>query len=98
MRMRCIKGEILKEIHLQKGCDHLKLRRFLALFICVVMVVSLAPVTANADEKKEYTVILSPGEGTGNPIVYSANFSEITKTWREARNCEFYLDGESVGF
>ena len=96
--MRCVKGELFKGIRLQKGCDHLKLRRFLALFICVVMVVSLAPVTANADEKKEYTVILSPGEGSGAPIVYSANFGEITKTWRDAGNCDFYTDGKSVGF
>ncbi|MCR5520518.1 MAG: hypothetical protein K6F44_01235 [Lachnospiraceae bacterium] len=76
----------------------MRIKRILALFICVVMAVSLAPITAKADTEKEYTVILSPGEGSGEPIVYSADKSEITKTWRDAGNCEFYLEDGSVGF
>ena len=76
----------------------MRIKRILALFICVVMAVSFAPITAKADTEKEYTVILSPGVGSGEPIVYSANKSEITKTWETAGNCEFYKDGESVGF
>ncbi|MBP5159499.1 MAG: hypothetical protein ILP10_04295 [Lachnospiraceae bacterium] len=77
----------------------MRMKRFLALLICFVMVVSLSPVVANADTEKEYTVILLPGEGTGEPIVYSTNKDEITKGWKTAGNCEFYLDDDgSVGF
>ena len=76
----------------------MRIKRILALFICVVMAVSFAPITAKADTEKEYTVILSPGEGSGEPIVYSADKSEITKTLETAGDCEFYTDGESVGF
>ncbi len=59
----------------------------------------MVPITAKADGGKEYTIILDPGEGTGEQIVYSANKTEITKRWREAGNCEFYLEDDgAVGF
>ena len=95
-RCRCRHG--IFRHHACGKVRNMRIKRILALFICAVMAVSFAPITANADETKEYTVILSPGEGSGAPIVYSADKNEITKTWQTAENCEFYKDGESVGF
>lgn len=77
----------------------MRARKFLALVLCLVLGLNVVPITAKADGGKEYTIILDPGEGTGEQIVYSANKTEITKRWREAGNCEFYLEDDgAVGF
>ena len=45
-----------------------------------------------------YTVILDPGEGTGDPVTYRSSDGSIAANWREAGDCQFYYEEDrSIG-
>ncbi|MBO4580561.1 MAG: S-layer homology domain-containing protein [Clostridiales bacterium] len=53
--------------------------------------------TVNADTV--YTVILDPGAGSGEPIVYKSSDQAEFPNWRNAGNCQFYLEDDGrMGF
>ena len=46
-----------------------------------------------------YTVTLSPGDGTGDPITFRSNEGTIAANWRSAGNCQFYYENNgAMGF
>ena len=78
-------------------------KRFLSLLLCAVLALSLLPAGALADEtppgdgETVYTVILDPGEGTGEPIVFrSDKQDEFPTDWRKAENCQFYYEDDGA--
>ena len=73
--------------------------RVLSLVLILAVSVGFFPEVRIARAEQVYTVILSPGEGTGENIVYRSNEGEIAPTWRDAKEYQFYYeDNQGLGF
>jgi hypothetical protein len=85
------------------------LTKLLSLVACMVLAVALVPAVAHADETEEpsllepqetvYTVIIDPGEGEGEPLVFRSDECEIAASASEAQYNQFYRESDgSLGF
>ena len=74
----------------------------LTLMFVVATIMAVSGITVNADPYDPdtvYTVTLDPGDGTGTPIVFKSNECEIASDWRDAGECQFYIQADgSLGF
>lgn len=73
--------------------------RVLSLVLILAVSVGLFPDEKIARAEQVYTVILSPGEGTGEEIVYRSNEGEIAPSWSQSKVYQFYYeDDHTLGF
>ena len=64
--------------------------RIISLVIAALFILPLIPATSFAEGQACFTVILDPGDGTGEPIAYTCPFDEYEDLPTSAGNLQFY--------